>query len=198
MIATKLKKAWKEITLLGAWIATIAGAFLIPLPSWTNSATTSNFYVKFIIFFATVIAGFLVLYSLRHKTIKTWTYLSIISFILLTISFISYSYLREKNTLPYEGKDLIIGKIRIENDPLTILEKSNQFELTRENILKHVQGNCEKIWTSESINKNRITLLIVLSISYTLTACFAISFCNLIILYKEKYAPKPVENDHPK
>ncbi|WP_452224594.1 hypothetical protein [Lacinutrix chionoecetis] len=187
MPITKFKNIWKEITLLTAWIVSVAGTFIITFPSWTNSDKSIDSYIKFIILFATVIAGFLVLYSLKNKKIKTWSLLSIVTFILLIFSFISYSYLLETKTLPYENHDVIIGNVRVENDPITKLEAEESSLLGREDILKHVQGESEKIWTKSSINNNRIILMVLYTLAYTFTACFIISFCNLILLNKEKY-----------
>ncbi|WP_299362135.1 hypothetical protein [Winogradskyella sp.] len=182
----KLQKAWKELTLISAWITTVASPFVLPLPSWSNSTVVSTSYLKFIIFFATIIAGFLVLHTYKNRSIKSWYRYSISFFILLTICFISYSYTRESKTLPYEGIDVIIGNERIENDPLTKLENSNKFNLNDEEILKHVQGQSDKIWTKKSINTNKNLLIVLLVLIYTLTASLIISFCNLLILHKDK------------
>jgi hypothetical protein len=182
-----LKKSWKEMTLLGAWIASVAGSFIIPLPSWSGSTNISSFYLKFIVFFATVVSGFLVLYTFKNKRIKNWYKLSIVSFILLTISIVGYYYARETLTLPYEGVEIVIGNERIENDPLSKLEVMKNISLDNNEIMRHFQGVSQKVWTTDSINQNRIVLIFLLAFSYTITACFIISFCNLIILYKEKY-----------
>lgn len=183
----KLQKTWKELTLISAWITTVASPFVLPLPSWSNSSIVSASYVKFIIFFATIIAGFLVLHTYKNKNMKSWYKYSISFFILLTICFISYSYIRESKTLPYEGNDVIIGNERVENDPLTKLENSGKFNLNDEEILKYVQGNSEKIWTKKSINTNKNILISLLVLIYTLTASLIISFCNLLILNKDKH-----------
>lgn len=187
MPISKLQNVWKELTLVSAWIISVTSSFLIPLPYWANSAKTSSFYNQFFIFFATVIAGFLILYSLKNKVLKTWMNLAISFFVLLLISFFTYNYLREIKTLPYENNDLIIGNVRIENDPLTILENQMDFPIRREEILKYVQGESQRIWTTKSIDNNRLQLMISLLFCYTFSACFLITFCNLMILYREKY-----------
>ncbi|GGI58494.1 hypothetical protein [Winogradskyella haliclonae] len=197
MIVEKFKNAWKEITLLSTWIATVVGTFIIPLPSWTNSPNTSQFYIKFIIFFATIIAGFLILHTFRKKIAKYWSKLSVIFFLFLTLTTIFYYYFRETATLPYEGKDIIIGDVRIANDPLTKIENNGNFPVSRTDIMKHFQGESERVWTKESINKNRIILILLLAITYTIAACFIISFCNLFILYKENNQSKVSKKKKP-
>jgi len=186
MPISKLKNIWKEITLLGTWVASVAGTFIIALPSWTNSTKTLESYTQFIVFFTTIIAGFLVLYSLKNKKIRRWNILSLFFFIALIFSFISYSYFRENSTLPYEQYDVIIGDVRLKNDPLTKIENITKKSVEREEILKHVQGDSGRIWTQEGINKNRIILVMLFTLSYTFTACFIISFCNLFLLNKIK------------
>ncbi|CAM1358168.1 hypothetical protein [Tenacibaculum xiamenense] len=184
MFVAKLKEIWKEVLLLSTWIISVAGTFIIPLPSWTSSDSDVEFYVKFIVFFSTVVAVFFILYSFRNKRIKTWFIFSLIFFILTCTSFLLYSFSRENNTLPYEDKDVIIGDTRLQNDPISKLEAKGSLRLDRDDILKHVHGNSEKIWTKKSIQKNRLQLILLFSASYVSIACFLISFCNLFILHK--------------
>jgi|GEM_PF-4808921 len=191
----QLKNAWKEITLLSAWIASVAGSFVIPLPAWAGSSNISSFYLKFIIFFATIVAGFLVLYTYRNKNLKLWFKLSILFFALLTLSIVGYYYSRATKTLPYSSIEVIIGNDRIENDPLTDLEEKGNLPLEREEIMRHFQGESERVWTRKSINTNKIILIGLLALSYTLTSCFIISFCNLIVLHKEKYNEESLDKD---
>ena len=110
------------------------------------------------------------------------------SFLLFLIaSFTSYSFLREELTLPYESTDVVIGTVRKPNDFLTKLEIKNDGPLEKDEILKHFQGNSEKVWTKESIKLSRFKITFLFTLSYIFTSCFIISFSNLIILYKKKY-----------
>lgn len=186
-ITETLRGAWKEITLLSTWLGAITGSFIIPLPSWTLSTDSLTFYTKGFIFFATVIAGYLIIYSLRNKNLKRWTRMSIIFFIFLILSYVTYNLLRENRTLPYDNKEFIIGTERIENNPLDKLEANCECQIDKQDILMHVSGQSERIWTSKSIWRSRLFLMIALILCYTFTSCFVISFSNTIILNKAKH-----------
>ena len=184
---SRLKRAWKELTLLSVWLSSVIGVYVIPLPSWTFSAETSVFYSRFILLFATIIAGFLVLFTFRNKNISTWKWLTIAFFIPLVFSYLIYSIQRERKTLPYDGKDVVIGDVRIPNNPLDILEKKGSFSVAPGDILKHVHGESERIWTKKSIDRNRIALMLMYTLTYTFFACLIIAFSNLILLHYEHY-----------
>ncbi len=187
MIVSKLKEAWQEITLLSAWIVTVTGAFVIPLPAWYSSDENTPLFMKFGMFVATIIAGFLILYSLRNKSTKIWTLFSVSFFILLIVSYTTYYFHREANTLPYMEKDIVIGNEMLKDNPFDLFKKGHGFLPERKEQMMIVLGNPEKVWTKDSILKNRIQLMLLLFFCYLFSAGFIISFCNLLILYKKRY-----------
>ena len=187
MLVSKLKEVWKEITLLSTWIVSITGAFIIPLPSWYAADENTSFFVKFGVFIATVLAGFLILYSLRNKVIRTWMRLSIEFIVLFVGVYATYHYARETKTLPYLEKDIVIGNEFVSNNPFEAFEVAHGFLPARNERMMIVLGDPEKAWTKESITSNRLQLVVLLFLCYLFSAGFIISFCNLIILYKEKY-----------
>ncbi|WP_340200012.1 hypothetical protein [Ascidiimonas sp. W6] len=190
MLVSRLKDIWKEITLLSIWIASVAGAFIIPLPAWYSADENTSFLMKFVVFIATALAGFLILYSLKNKVIGTWMRLSI-EFILLFIGvYATYNFAREAKTLPYLDKDIVIGDEMIANDPFEAFKESHGFLPNRNEQMMIVLGDPEKAWTKKSIMSNRIQLIALLFLCYLFSAGFIISFCNLVILYKEKYTIK--------
>lgn len=195
MIVSRLKEVWQEITLLSAWIVSVTGAFIIPLPAWYSSDENTPLFTKFGVFVATVIAGFLILYSLRNKSIKIWTLLSISFFTFLIASYTTYYFLREAKTLPYLESDIVIGNEMVENNPFERFKKNHGFLPERKEQMMIVLGNPEKVWTKESILKNRIQLMLLLFSCYLFSAGFIISFCNLIILYKKKYPLETSKNE---
>ncbi|TPN86972.1 hypothetical protein [Aquimarina algicola] len=195
MLVSKLKEVWKEVTLLTTWIATVTGAFIIPLPAWYSSDQNTSFLTKFGVFIATVIAGFLILFSLKNKVAKTWMRLSIAFFILFICSYTTYHFFREAKTLPYVEKDIIIGNTMVENNPFEAFEASHGFLPARKERMMILLGDPEKAWTKQSIMSNRILLMVFLFLCYLFSAGFMISFCNLIILYKEKYTIKLVKKE---
>ncbi len=195
MAVSKLKDVWKEITLLSTWIAAVAGAFIIPLPSWHASDDNTTFFMKFGVFIATALAGFLILYSLKNKTISVWMRLSV-NFILIFIgTYAAYHFTREAKTLPYLEKDIVIGNEFIEANPFGAFEASHGFLPARNEQMMIILGDPEKAWTKESIMTNRVQLMILLFLCYLFSAGFIISFCNLMILYKEKYTIKVEEKE---
>ncbi|KAA1243031.1 hypothetical protein [Aquimarina sp. RZ0] len=187
MLVTRLKEVWKEITLLSTWIASVTGAFIIPLPSWHFTDENTSFLMKFGVFMATVLAGFLILFSLKNKFIKIWMRLSIIFLILFISSYTAYHFCREAKTLPYIEKDIVIGNKMLDKDPFEIFKESHGFLPDRKERMMIILGEPEKAWTKESIRFNRVLLMMLLFLCYLFSAGFIISFCNLIILYKEKY-----------
>ncbi len=190
MPVAKLKEVWKEITLLSTWIAAVTGAFIIPLPSWHSNDENTSFLMKFGMFMATVLAGFLILYSLKNKKIKTWMRLSIEFIVFFIGIYAAYHFTREAKTLPYLNKDIVIGNEFVDNNPFEAFKASHGFSPARDEKMMVILGDPEKAWTKEGIMFNRIQLMVLLFFCYLFSAGFIISFCNLIILYKEKYKIK--------
>lgn len=187
MLVSKLKDVWKEITLLSTWIASVAGAFIIPLPSWYAADDNTSFLMKFGIFIAAALAGFLILFSLKNKKIKIWMRLSIGFMLFFIITYIAYNFARETKTLPYLEKDIVIGNEFLEQNPFEAFKESHGFLPARNDRMMILLGDPEKAWTKKGISSNRIQLIVLLFLCYLLSAGFIISFCNLIILYKDKY-----------
>ncbi len=190
MPVSRLKDVWKEITLLSTWIASVTGAFIIPLPSWHASDENTSFLMKFGVFIATVLAGFLILYSLKNKSSRKWMRLSIEFIVLFIIVYACYHFAREAKTLPYLDKDIVIGNKMVDDDPFEAFKISHGFLPARNEKMMVILGDPENAWTKKSIMFNRIQLMVLLFFCYLFSAGFIISFCNLIILYKEKYTIK--------
>lgn len=190
MLVNKLKDVWKEVTLLSTWIISVAGAFIIPLPSWYATDDSTDFLMKFGVFIATALAGFLILYSLKHKMIRTWMRLSLQFLVMFVGMYATYHFFREAKTLPYVEQDIVIGNELIADNPFDVFKASHGFLPERKEKMLILLGDPEKAWTKEGITSNRIQLIVLLFLCYLLCAGFMISFCNLIILYKEKYKIK--------
>ncbi|TSE04095.1 MULTISPECIES: hypothetical protein [Aquimarina] len=190
MLVSKLKEVWKEITLLSTWIASVAGAFIIPLPSWHASDENTSFFMKFGVFIATALAGFLILYSHKNKLIRTWMRLSVQFIVLLIGFYATYHFARETRTLPYIDKDIVIGNEMLDDNPFEAFKASHGFLPARNEQMMILLGDPEKAWTKKSIMSNRIQLMALLFFCYLFSAGFIISFCNLVILYKDKYRIK--------
>lgn len=196
MIVTKLKEVWKEVALLTTWIVSVTSAFILPLPSWNARDDSTTSFVKFGVFIATVLAGFLILFSLKNRKIKTWMRLSIMFLAHFVGTYIMYHFLREINTLPYLNKDIVIGDTLIEDDPFMIFKNSHGFLPDKKEQMLIILGDPEKAWTKKSIGWNRIQLMTSLFLCYLFSAGFIISFCNLIILYKEKYSSRTITRNN--
>jgi len=190
MQVSKLKDIWKEITLLSTWIASVAGAFIIPLPSWYASDDNTSFFMKFGVFIATALAGFLILYAFKNKITRTWMRLSIEFIVLFIAAYATYHFMRESKTLPYLEKDIVIGEEMVPNNPFDAFKNAHGFLPARNEQMMIILGDPEKAWTKESITTNRLQLAVLLFLCYLFSAGFIISFCNLILLYREKYQKK--------
>jgi hypothetical protein len=186
MLGEKLKKTWKSIILLTTWLALITAAFIIPLPSWNATDDNSSFFTKFGILVATVIAGFLVLYSLKNKVIKTWMRLSILFLVLFVITYGTYNILRGANTLPYGERDIVIGNEMLPDNPFEIFEESHGFMPDKNEQMMIVLGDPEKVWVKKGITFNRAMLMLSLFLCFLFFTVLMISFCNLIILKREE------------
>lgn len=186
MIADKLKGVWKQVMLLSTWLALITGAFIIPLPSWHATDESSTFFMKFGVFIATVLAGFLILFSLKNKLVKTWMRLSVVFLILFVASYGTYNVLRETKTLPYEDRDIVIGNEMLPNNPFEIFEEAYGFLPEENEQMMIVLGDPEKVWVKKGITLNRAFLMLSLFLCYLFFTVFMISFCNLIILKRKE------------
>jgi hypothetical protein len=175
-----IQTIWKQLTLLGAWLSTIAGSFLLPLPDWGSDEQQSS-HAKFILFIATIVAGFMLLFTYKNKHKRTWLYISVFTCLLFIGSFVLYNLKRETNTLPFSGTSRVIGNVTLPNFDSKC--KDLGIRLPDKNLLKYVGGDVEKLWTKASIDRNRNELFLYLALSYCLLAIFMISFVNAIILY---------------
>lgn len=190
MLVEKLKTAWGEIALLSAWIVSIAGSMIIPLPSWYSEDNGTLYFSKFGIFIAVILSGFLILLSLRNKSTKLWTILTIGFLILFITSYVTYFFFREANTLPYLEDDIVIGTEMLQNNPFNIFENDYGYKPEKKDKMLIILGQPDKVWTTHSIENNRVKLILLLFACYLFISSFMVAFCNLIILYKKKY---PVE-----
>jgi len=190
MVVSKLKDIWKEVVLLSTWIVTVTSAFVIPLPSWNSTEESTASFMKFGIFIATILAGFMILFSLKNKVISVWMRLSVIFLTLFIGTYITYHYLRGTNTLPYLEKDIVIGNELLEKNPFAIFEEAHGFLPDKKEKMLILLGDPEKAWTKTSISWNRVELMISLFLCYLFSAVFMISFSNLILLYRDKYSQK--------
>ncbi len=174
---------WKQLSLLGVWLGTIAGTFLLPLPDW-NSEEQNTSHTRFILFIATVVAGFILILIFKYKKKLFWLLSSLITFVLLIFSFYTYTDKRESNTLIYDEKATIIGDVP-QKDFHKIRKKYKLGPKDTE-LLLYVGGETTRLWTHESIKKNRNELIFFLTVSYCLLAIFMMSFLNVIIIYTAK------------
>ena len=182
----KIQAIWKQLALLGAWLGTIAGSFLLPLPDWGYEEQHTS-HTRFILFIATILAGFMLLLTYKNKNKKSWIWIALVTCLLFIASFVVYNLKRDANTLPFYGTTKVIGSV-----PFNDFEKKCKalgIKTTDRELLKYVGGDVEQLWTKESINNNRNELILYLAISYCLLAVFMISFINTIILYTPKNEP---------
>lgn len=180
----KLKGTWSQFIATGVWIASVAGSFLLPLPSW-NLGDEKVSFTKFILFFATVIAGYIVILTFKLKKIKTWMLFSMVSFSLFVGIFFIYSVKRESSTVIYYGTTKIIGNVQ--RTDYVLKYNAVKEELGREindpsELLYFAGGNANLLWTDESITVNRWKLIILLMFCYTFLSVFMVSFSNYIRL----------------
>lgn len=173
----QIQSTWKKLAIFGAWICTMAGVFILPLPSWGGGQQQDSF-MHFIMFLSTAIAGFTLILTYKKKSKRYWIWVSVLALILFLCSFYFYSFQREIKTLGYDGADVIIGSV-LQDGAQEKLEKFNLKEDDDE-LLKY--GDPTKIWTKASISKNRWQLIAYLSLCYCLLAVFIISFTNALIL----------------
>lgn len=174
-----IQATWKQLTLLGAWLGAIAGSFLLPLPDWGSEEQHTS-QTRFILFIATILAGFMLLFTFKDKSKKRWLFIASFTCILFITTFVIYNQKRDANTLPYASTTKVIG-----STPFSDFEKKCKalgIKTSDKELLKYVGGDAEQLWTKESINSNRNELILYLAISYCLLSIFMISFINTIIL----------------
>lgn len=175
----QIKSVWKQLALLGVWIAAIASSFLLPLPDWDSEEQTTS-KTRFILFISTVIAGFILLLTFKYKQKKTWIYISVTFLILFIISYYLYDIKRENNTLPYYETTKVIGYETLKDFDGT--SKRLGVSSNDRDLLKYVAGDATRLWTKESIERNRNELVFYLTLSYCLLSVFMIAFINLFLI----------------
>jgi hypothetical protein len=175
-----IKKVWKKFTAFGAWIGAIAASLLIPLPGWGDSVQHSS-QIRFIIFIATVIAGFTLLltYTIKNKLI--WLVISVLVFILLMVAHKLYNQNIDKRTMKYVDSSVVIGDEL--KDSVHFEATLDLLHLDKDEILMTVGGDASIIWTEKSIGKNKNRLIFLLVMNYCLLAIFLVSFTNTVTLY---------------
>lgn len=179
----KIQVIWKQLTLVGIWLGTIAGSFLLPLPEW-DSVDQQDSKTRLILFISTVVAGFMLILIYNYKRKNVWLWISGFAFFLFLTSFYCYDFKRETNTLPYYNSTKVIGNVILKDFDLKI--KACGLADYDKDLLKCVWGDAAKLWTRESIDSNRNELIVFLTFSYVLLSIFMISFMNTIILYTSK------------
>lgn len=180
----KIKTIWKELSLVGAWIATISSSFLLPLPDWASDEENKA-VTQFVLFVATVVAGFVLILTFKFRSKKLWLYTSISMFLIFVSTFFLYSLTRESTTLPYYGKDKVIGTITVQDydKKLAALEKEIGYRIDPNDLLVYVGGKPTLLWTQDSIDGNRWKLIYVYMLTFSVLTIFLISFLNLLMLY---------------
>jgi hypothetical protein len=181
--ANSIQKIWKHIAAIGAWIGTVAGSILIPLPEWGDNVQHSS-QIKFILFIATVIAGFSLVLTYNLKNKLAWMIISISFFFILIGSYYMYNQNIDKRTMKYYDSTIVIGDEL--KDPHNFESKKEQLNLDKNELLKTVGGDPTKLWTEQSINKNKDILVVILALNYCLFAIFLVSFINTVTLYTSK------------
>ena len=184
-ISERIQSAWKEISLIGTWVITIAGSFLLPLPNWISDIENKS-YTQFIYFIATIMAGFVLIYTFVNKNRRTWLRLAVITFILLIGSFLLYNIMRSQLTRTYENNDIIIGN-EYQSDyqkRLKDLETTLGFPVKQSEILYNVGGDPTVIWTEDSISRSKWILIGTLLLSFSILSIFLISFVNVFLLFQ--------------
>lgn len=178
---------WQSISVVGSWVIAVVGSFLLPLPEWTTGGENKSF-TQFIYFIATVMAGFMLIYTFVNKNKKTWLFISVISFIILIALFFTYSYKRENLTLKHASKDVVIGTVHQPDyeAKLQAVEKFKRHKIDPKKILDYTGGDPTLIWTQESIDSSRWTLILLLLFCYTASSIFLLSFVNAFFLFKKE------------
>lgn len=171
--------AWKQLTLIGTWIGTVAGSFLLPLPDWGSDSQHIS-KTRFILFIATVLAGFMLVLTNKYKHPKGWLLIAGITFLLFVASFILYNVSRENNTRAYYGTSKVIG--RITNPDYVKGCKERGIDPADKDILKYAGGDSDNLWPKDEIQHNRNMLIALLTLAYCLLTVFMISFIHAILL----------------
>lgn len=186
-VTNHIQSTWQTISVIGTWVISVAGSFLLPLPLWAANDQSMS-YTKFIYFIATVIAGFVLIYTFVNKNKRVWLIISVVSLIALTLLFYKYSVAREALTLHYDSNDYVVGteyKKEFKND-LKELEALLGHKIDKREILDYASGRPDLVWTPESIKTSRWTLILLLLSSFMASSVFLISFVNTFFLFKQQ------------
>ncbi|MBD0824460.1 hypothetical protein [Aestuariibaculum marinum] len=174
------QKIWKNIVSVGTWVGVVAGSILMPLPEWGDNTEHSS-QIKFILFIATVISGFILVLTYNLKNRITWMLISLLVFLCLICSYFYYNHRINESTLKYYESTIVVGFELIDSD--SFVSRKEILNLEKDDLLKAVGGNPSLIWTESSINRNKNILISLLTLNYCLFAVFLVSFTNTVSLY---------------
>lgn len=150
---TQSRKNWAVLTQLAVFIIGIVGGFLIPPPAGI-SETEDTGWLRLGQFVITVTVGVIFLANLgsRKRNIRRWWIVSTCFLIMAVMSFFLYKHLTYRWTCTYFGDTVVVGsqhtqmgKHYVEQNP----------DISCRQLLVDFAGGTDKIWTKDSIDRNR-------------------------------------------
>jgi hypothetical protein len=151
---TSLRSNWRLATQAGAWMAAVAGGFLLPPPRDISAGEASS--ALFVPFLLAVTLGLLALPVARFRAkrhAKLWAAISLASLCLGVAALFLYRDLRAAWSVEFEGERVVIGR----EDSLTALGKAYRAqhpEAEPRQIVRDTSGRPQVMWTAASIRRN--------------------------------------------
>ncbi len=155
-ILKRSHKSWVLLAQTAAWVVGVLAGFLVPPP--VGAAEESRVYVRFAQFVITVVIGLVLLAAMRWKSKKDsflWGAAAVIFLLLGSAMFFGYQLCAARWTAEYNNQRVVIGETYTAYGREYHEQNPN---LSPANLIMHVAGQVEKLWTRESLTQRRLLL----------------------------------------
>jgi hypothetical protein len=152
-----LRRRWGLLAQGSLFILGVVGAFVLP-PPIGGTGHENKIWLRLAGFIVAILLGAMVLLSLRwgdRKSTSWWGIAAIVLLILSVAGFFIYQHMVDNYICQYFGRALVIGDEYTKQAQLHI---SQNHGITCSGLLEDFVGNAEDVWTSESINRCRMSL----------------------------------------
>lgn len=151
------RKNWAILTQSAVLLLGVIGAFLLPPPVGV-SERDDKVWLRLAQFTIAVSVGLLIVPARRwgrKKDVPKWWLISLLFFALSIAAFFEYQNLTYKHTCSYFGKIVVIGTTHTQIGDRYVNKNPG---ITCQQLLIDSAGGVDKVWTKDSIDRNRLLL----------------------------------------
>ena len=181
----KLKSSWAVLSQVAVWVVGIIGGFVLPPPIGL-SHEDEKIWQRLGVFVVTVLVGLLFIAARRWnkaKHFRAWAVAAGACLLLAVVAFLGYQALLSSRTCAYESQRLVIGNVYTQQGR-AYAEKNPG--ISCHDLLDDFAGKADDVWTTDSINSNRLTMAEVYITCLPLFAICLMSILQAVSLARMK------------